>query len=52
VEDANALILQCESDDSRKSWQIRMQGAIYRASVNHLFCPIYLNLFSMLNDLL
>ncbi|KAE8055526.1 hypothetical protein FH972_012359 [Carpinus fangiana] len=32
VEDANALILRCESDDSRKSWQSRLLGAIYRAS--------------------
>ncbi|KAM6557396.1 hypothetical protein CsatB_004415 [Cannabis sativa] len=34
VEDANALILQCESDDSRKTWQSRLQGAIYRASAS------------------
>ncbi|XP_065619172.1 uncharacterized protein LOC112023786 [Quercus suber] len=32
VEDVNALILRCDSDDSRKSWQNRLQGAIYRAS--------------------
>ncbi|KAK9984845.1 hypothetical protein SO802_034370 [Lithocarpus litseifolius] len=32
VEDVNALILRCDSDDSRKSWQSRLQGAIYRAS--------------------
>ncbi|KAJ7944655.1 pleckstrin-likey (PH) domain-containing protein [Quillaja saponaria] len=32
VEDANALILRCDSDDSRKTWQSRLQGAIYRAS--------------------
>ncbi|KAL6985853.1 hypothetical protein U1Q18_019226 [Sarracenia purpurea var. burkii] len=34
VEDVNALILRCESDDSRRSWQSRLQGAIYRASVS------------------
>ncbi|XP_050223282.1 uncharacterized protein LOC126673249 [Mercurialis annua] len=32
VEDANALILRCDSDDLRRSWQSRLQGAIYRAS--------------------
>ncbi|KAA8522113.1 hypothetical protein F0562_012573 [Nyssa sinensis] len=32
VEDANALILRFDSDDSRKTWQSRLQGAIYRAS--------------------
>nr|GFC78116.1 pleckstrin (PH) domain superfamily protein [Tanacetum cinerariifolium] len=32
VEDANALILRCESDESRKNWRRLMQGAIYRAS--------------------
>ncbi|XP_042953951.1 uncharacterized protein LOC122290372 isoform X2 [Carya illinoinensis] len=32
VEDANALILRCDSDDSRKVWHSRLQGAIYRAS--------------------
>ncbi|KAK3008800.1 hypothetical protein RJ639_013898 [Escallonia herrerae] len=34
VEDANALILRFESDDSRRTWQSRLQGAIYRASVS------------------
>ncbi|GKU95670.1 hypothetical protein SLEP1_g9001 [Rubroshorea leprosula] len=33
VEDVNALILGCDSDDSRKAWQSRLQGAIYHASV-------------------
>ncbi|KAI7739602.1 hypothetical protein M8C21_022627 [Ambrosia artemisiifolia] len=32
VEDANALILRCESDESRKNWKSLLQGAIYRAS--------------------
>ncbi|KAL8101699.1 hypothetical protein AgCh_033550 [Apium graveolens] len=32
VEDANALILRCESEESRKIWQSRLQGAVYRAS--------------------
>lgn len=32
VEDSNALIVRCESDDSRKFWQSRLQGAIYSAS--------------------
>ncbi|KAK6251014.1 hypothetical protein SCA6_005019 [Theobroma cacao] len=32
VEDVNALILLCDSDDSRKAWQTRLQGAIYLAS--------------------
>ncbi|XP_050141691.1 uncharacterized protein LOC126617690 [Malus sylvestris] len=32
VEDANALILQCDSDDSKKTWQSRLQGAVYRSS--------------------
>ncbi|CAK7336101.1 unnamed protein product [Dovyalis caffra] len=32
VEDANALILRCDSDDSQRNWQSRLQGAIYRAS--------------------
>ncbi|TQD75366.1 hypothetical protein C1H46_039097 [Malus baccata] len=32
VEDANALILQCDSDDSKKAWHSRLQGAVYRSS--------------------
>ncbi|KAF5735104.1 hypothetical protein HS088_TW15G00604 [Tripterygium wilfordii] len=32
VEDVNALILRCDSDDSRRIWQSRLQGAIYHAS--------------------
>ncbi|OMP08180.1 hypothetical protein COLO4_06705 [Corchorus olitorius] len=32
VEDVNALILRCDSEDSRKAWQSRLQGAIYHAS--------------------
>ncbi|KAK4844286.1 hypothetical protein QYF36_018501 [Acer negundo] len=32
VEDVNALILRCDSDDSRKTWKSRLQGAIYSAS--------------------
>ncbi|KAL3817950.1 hypothetical protein ACJIZ3_003855 [Penstemon smallii] len=32
VEDANALILRCDSENSRKTWQSYLQGAIYRAS--------------------
>ncbi|PWA96948.1 pleckstrin (PH) domain superfamily protein [Artemisia annua] len=32
IEDANAVILRCESDESRKNWRRLMQGAIYRAS--------------------
>lgn len=32
VEDINALILRCDSDDSRRTWQSLLQGAIYRAS--------------------
>lgn len=32
VEDVNALILRCDSDESRKMWQSRLQGAIYRTS--------------------
>ncbi|CAA6669756.1 unnamed protein product [Spirodela intermedia] len=32
VEDASAIILHCDSDDSCKTWQNRIQGAIYRAS--------------------
>lgn len=39
VEDANALVLRCDSDDSRKSWQSQLQGAIYRASVDFFFPP-------------
>ncbi|KAL8529518.1 hypothetical protein ACS0TY_006808 [Phlomoides rotata] len=32
VEDASALILRCDSEDSKKIWQSYLQGAIYRAS--------------------
>ncbi|OVA12725.1 Pleckstrin homology domain [Macleaya cordata] len=32
VEDVNALILRCDSDDSRRIWRSLIQGAIYRAS--------------------
>ncbi|GMQ04539.1 hypothetical protein CsSME_00049922 [Camellia sinensis var. sinensis] len=32
VEDVNALILRYDSDESRRTWQNRLQGAIYRAS--------------------
>ncbi|KAL0326633.1 UNVERIFIED_CONTAM: hypothetical protein Sangu_1741300, partial [Sesamum angustifolium] len=32
VEDANALILRCDSENSRRTWQSYLQGAIYRAS--------------------
>ncbi|KAJ0970742.1 hypothetical protein J5N97_018701 [Dioscorea zingiberensis] len=32
VEDAYALIIRCDSDESRRSWQSRLQAAIYRAS--------------------
>ncbi|EPS74221.1 hypothetical protein M569_00532, partial [Genlisea aurea] len=32
LEDANALILHCDSENSRKMWQIHLQRAIYRAS--------------------
>ncbi|XP_043715720.1 uncharacterized protein LOC122664096 isoform X2 [Telopea speciosissima] len=32
VEDINAIVLRFDSDDSRKTWQKRFQGAIYRAS--------------------
>ncbi|KAK7307747.1 hypothetical protein VNO77_41077 [Canavalia gladiata] len=32
VEDANALIIRCESEDSKKTWHSRLQGAIYNAS--------------------
>ncbi|XP_057487524.1 uncharacterized protein LOC130773593 isoform X2 [Actinidia eriantha] len=34
VEDVNALILRCDSVDSWKTWQNRLQAAIYRASVS------------------
>ncbi|XP_008465914.2 uncharacterized protein LOC103503494 isoform X1 [Cucumis melo] len=34
VEDTSALILRFDSDDSRKVWQNRLQGAIYRASAS------------------
>ncbi|XP_043697676.1 uncharacterized protein LOC122648528 isoform X2 [Telopea speciosissima] len=32
VEDVNSLVLRLDSDESRKTWQRRFQGAIYRAS--------------------
>ncbi|KAL7609935.1 hypothetical protein Lser_V15G10156 [Lactuca serriola] len=32
VEDANALILRCESEESKTNWKHLLQGAIYRAS--------------------
>ncbi|PIN17888.1 hypothetical protein CDL12_09445 [Handroanthus impetiginosus] len=32
VEDSNALILRCDSENSRRIWQSYLQGAIYRAS--------------------
>ncbi|XP_071692229.1 uncharacterized protein [Rutidosis leptorrhynchoides] len=32
VEDANALILHCESDESKTNWKRLLQAAIYRAS--------------------
>ncbi|XP_042486677.1 uncharacterized protein LOC122066914 [Macadamia integrifolia] len=32
VEDVNALVLRFDSDESRKTWQRRFQGSIYRAS--------------------
>ncbi|XP_027361593.1 uncharacterized protein LOC113869468 [Abrus precatorius] len=32
VEDTNALIIRCESEDSKKTWHSRLQGAIYHAS--------------------
>lgn len=32
VEDANALIMRCDTDELMKVWQRRLQGAIYRAS--------------------
>ncbi|KAK8950501.1 hypothetical protein KSP40_PGU008211 [Platanthera guangdongensis] len=32
VEDVSTLILSCDSNESRKSWQSRIQGAIYRVS--------------------
>ncbi|KAF7828516.1 Vacuolar protein sorting-associated protein 13C [Senna tora] len=32
VEDTNALILRCESEDLRRTWQSRIQGAIYHSS--------------------
>ncbi|XP_052211647.1 uncharacterized protein LOC127814276 isoform X2 [Diospyros lotus] len=34
MEDVNSLILRCASDDSRRTWQNRLQGAIYRASAS------------------
>jgi vacuolar protein sorting-associated protein 13A/C len=34
MEDVNALILMFDSEDSRKTWHSRLQGAVYRASVN------------------
>ncbi|KAL1194607.1 hypothetical protein V5N11_031431 [Cardamine amara subsp. amara] len=32
MEDVNALILMFDSEDSRKTWHSRLQGAVYRAS--------------------
>ncbi|CAL0314336.1 unnamed protein product [Lupinus luteus] len=32
VEDSNALIFRCESEDSLQTWHSRLQGAIYYAS--------------------
>ncbi|KAL2348225.1 hypothetical protein Fmac_002225 [Flemingia macrophylla] len=32
VEDTNAIIIRCESEDSRKTWHSRIQRAIYYAS--------------------
>ncbi|KAK6122244.1 hypothetical protein DH2020_044005 [Rehmannia glutinosa] len=32
VEDANALIFRCDSENSKRTWQSYLQGAIYRAS--------------------
>ncbi|GMH29787.1 hypothetical protein Nepgr_031630 [Nepenthes gracilis] len=32
VEDANALILNCDSEELKRSWQSRIQSAIYHAS--------------------
>ncbi|KAL3499805.1 hypothetical protein ACH5RR_038898 [Cinchona calisaya] len=32
LEDPNALVLRCDSEDSRRTWQSWLQGAIYRAS--------------------
>ncbi|KAK8614167.1 hypothetical protein V6N13_122539 [Hibiscus sabdariffa] len=40
VEDVNALILQCDNDDSRKAWQSRLQGAIYNASATAPFTSL------------
>lgn len=36
MEDVNALILMFDSEESRKTWHSRLQGAVYRASVNLL----------------
>ncbi|KAG9452487.1 hypothetical protein H6P81_005391 [Aristolochia fimbriata] len=32
VEHASAIILRCDSEESRKAWHSRLQGTIYRAS--------------------
>ncbi|XP_047340944.1 uncharacterized protein LOC124944671 [Impatiens glandulifera] len=32
IEDGNALILRCDSNDTKRTWLSRLQGAIYRAS--------------------
>nr|XP_027080056.1 uncharacterized protein LOC113703042 isoform X2 [Coffea arabica] len=32
VEDPNALVLRCDSEDTRRTWQSWLQGGIYRAS--------------------
>ncbi|XP_047340404.1 uncharacterized protein LOC124943990 [Impatiens glandulifera] len=37
IEDGNALILRCDSNDAKRTWLSRLQGAIYRASD---FAPI------------
>lgn len=34
AEMVNALILRCDDDTSRRNWQSRLQGAIYRASAS------------------
>ncbi|KAJ4846821.1 hypothetical protein Tsubulata_004613 [Turnera subulata] len=34
VEDVNALILRCDSDELQRNWQSRLQGAIYRSSAS------------------
>lgn len=34
VEDVNALVLRCDTEDSRKIWQSRLQGAVYRTLIS------------------